>query len=139
MNEELTREEREDLHMLYQVTAQDLAYFKTQQWAITNYAFLVYAGLVGLGQLLKVSGITFVLLEIIALSSAASAIYLLWRLEKSIEGRRARLTYIRGKLSVLFNKAWGSANKEDPTFLIPINILGTALGVGAVLTSWAIW
>ena len=128
MNDELTSEERKDLHLLYQVTTQDLAFFKTQQWSITNYTFLIYAGLVGLDQLLKGSGTTSVVLAVVALFAAASAIYLLWRLEISIKGRRARLTFIRGKLSDLFTEAWGAMNKEEPTFLIPITILGTALG-----------
>lgn len=138
MNIDVTSEERADLHVLYQVTAQDLAFFKSQQWSITNYTFLIYAGVVGLDQLLKDSCITSVLLGVVALSAAASAIYLLRRQEKSIEGRRARLTFIRGRLSGLFNEAWGAMDKEEPTFLIPIRILGTALGIGAVLTCWTV-
>lgn len=138
MNIDLTSDERADLHVLYQVTAQDLAFFKAQQWSITNYTFLIYAGVVGLDQLQKDSGIAALLLGAVALFAAVSAIYLLYRLENSIKGRRARLTFIRGKLSGLFNEAWGAMNKEEPTFLIPARILGTALGMGAVLTCWTV-
>lgn len=72
MNKDVTSEERADLHVLYQVTAQDLAFFKTQQWSITNYTFLIYAGVVGLDQLSKGSGITSALLGAVALSAASS-------------------------------------------------------------------
>jgi hypothetical protein len=138
MNKDMTSAENADLHLLYQVTTQDLAFFKSQQWSITNYTFLIYAGVVGLNQLKRDSEISAVLLSAVALSAAASAIYLLRRLEKSIEGRRARLTFIRGKLSNLFNEAWSVANKEESTFLIPLRILGTALGLGAMLTCWVV-
>ena len=42
----------EALRMLYEVTTADLTYFKTQQWSVTYYAFLINAGLTGVAQLL---------------------------------------------------------------------------------------
>jgi hypothetical protein len=43
----------EEMRLLYQVTVADLSYFKSQQWSVTNYSLLIYAGLVGIAQFLK--------------------------------------------------------------------------------------
>lgn len=138
MDNDINSDERADLHLLYQVTTQDLAFFKTQQWAITNYTFLIFAALVGLKSVVPASLLASLVLGAVAVLVAVTSVYLLRRLEVSIKGRQARLTYIRGKLSGEFSKAWGAMNKEEPTFLIPVMILGTALGLGAALTCWAI-
>ena len=138
MDNDINSDERADLHLLYQMTVQDLAFFKAQQWSITNFTFLLYAAIVGLKQLLRASCFSSLLLGIIAVLVGTSSIYLLRRFEISIEGRRARLTFIRGKLSNVFNEAWGAMSKEEPTFLIPFRIMSAALGLGVVLTCWVI-
>jgi hypothetical protein len=38
--------------MIYQITVNDLAYFKSQQWSLTNHSSLLLAALVGTKQLL---------------------------------------------------------------------------------------
>jgi len=39
--------------MLYQVTVNDLAYFKTQQWLLTYYTLLVFSALVAAARVFK--------------------------------------------------------------------------------------
>ncbi|CAG0999272.1 hypothetical protein MTYP_02756 [Methylophilaceae bacterium] len=131
-------DERADLHLLYQVTTQDLAQFKNQQWLLTNYAILSYGGLVALKGVVATRHCATLVLVLVALLVAISAISLLWRLEKSIKGRRARLTHIRGSLSVEFNEAWGAMNKEEPIYLVPFWVLTFSLAIGCSLTCWAL-
>jgi hypothetical protein len=47
----ITDSERQELLALYQVTAQDLAFFKGQQWTLTNYTSVALAAIVGIAQL----------------------------------------------------------------------------------------
>lgn len=131
-------DERADLHLLYQVTTQDLAQFKSQQWSLTNYSILCYGGLVALKTIVENRPCATLILVLVALVVAISAIYLLCCLEKSITGRRARLTHIRGRLSVEFNNAWGAMDKEEPTYLVPFWVLTYALVIGCLLTCWAL-
>lgn len=125
-------DDRADLHLLYQVTAQDLAQFKNQQWSLTNYAILGYGGLVALKTFVTGRPCATLVLIAVALLVAISAITLLWRLEKSITGRRARLTHIRSRLSNEFKDAWDAMDKEEPIYLVPFWVLTFALGVGCL-------
>jgi len=131
-------DERADLHLLYQVTTQDLVQFKSQQWLLTNYAILSYGGLVALKAFVGSRPYATPVLILVALFVAVSAISLLRNLERSITGRRARLTHIRGRLSAEFNDAWGAMDKNEPVYLVPFWVLAVALIVGCALTCWAL-
>lgn len=64
-----TEQDREELLVLYQVTVSDLAYFKSNEWSVTNYALLLMAGTAGVRQLL---GPSIEMLERVVLSILVS-------------------------------------------------------------------
>ncbi len=75
-NGELTDREFEEVKLLYNVTVADLAFFKRQQWIVTNYAVLVYAALTAVGAKLlpdPVENWEKILLGILAGATAAVA------------------------------------------------------------------
>ena len=78
--------ESEELRLLYQITAADLAYFKTQQWSVTNYTLLLFAGVVGVAQMLKpnVTAIDRIVLVTVTIFVATSALVILAKLQKSV-------------------------------------------------------
>ena len=74
----------EELRMLYQVTTQDLVFFKQQQWSVAYYALLLYAGIFGIGQIDKSVIIRFILATITTII-AVFGIIIIWDLENSIK------------------------------------------------------
>jgi len=52
MEDKTEAPDREELRLLYQVTAADLAYFKSQQWSVTNYTLLLLAGVLGVADMI---------------------------------------------------------------------------------------
>jgi hypothetical protein len=102
-------EERADLIALYQVTTQDLAFFKSQQWSLTNYGLLALTAIAGTPQItgLTVTKCIAVILCISAVVIAGLTAWLLWRLHGSIEQRRDRLERVYAKLSDAFRDARG--------------------------------
>lgn len=139
----LSEEEREDLHALYQACVEDLAFFKSQQWSITNYSFLAYGGIFAAGQVTGLSSWLFkVALIALAISVAYSGVMLLKSLHQAIEVRQARLAFIRNKLTAIFREAWGAMEKGEELFR-PVWILGGALILGggsiALLVGFGPW
>src|SRR4051812_46019351 len=99
-----------ELQLLYQVTTTDLAYFKTQQWTVANYALLLDAGVVGVTQLYKAlipDSDRIVLVVLLALIGFAAAV-VLGKLERSISVRRARLKSVRRTFGSAFSRAWSA-------------------------------
>src|SRR6266545_2195755 len=104
----ITDPERQELLALYQVTAQDLAFFKGQQWNLTNYTSLALASVVVL-----IAGLV------------------LWRLNSSINMRRQRLERLFSQLSERFRGARGEkaivSAAEMSTFLTALLIVGLSI------------
>ena len=125
--------------LLYQITVSDLTYFKTQQWSLTNYAFLLLAGLVGVDQLIGPSITVFerVLLVSLAFSVAVAGITVLAKLQRSIEVRQARLGAARESLSPAFIAAW-STEAKGREYLHSIWFLRAAILAGAAIVCWVI-
>lgn len=131
--------DHEELRLLYQVTAGDLTYFKTQQWSVTNYSLLLYAGLVGVAQMLKPnfqSGDRALLVAGIAFAFTA-ALVVLYKLQVSIAIRQARLDAVREKFTNEFHLAW-AAEKKGAERLHAILFLRIAVIGGASLASWLV-
>ena len=105
----LDTEERTELLALYQVTTQDLAFFKSQQWSLTNYGLLALAAIAGIPQITGLPGTKCIatILCISAVAITALTAFLLWRLHGSIEVRRGRLEKVYAKLSDAFREARG--------------------------------
>jgi hypothetical protein len=130
---------REELQLLYQVTVSDLAYFKTQQWSVTNYSLALLAGLIGVTQFLKPSLSSWDRFVLVALAAAVSIIVLvvLSKLQKSIEVRQSRLEATRANFSASFQAAW-AAETKGREYVHAIHFLYTAVVIGAVLSAWLI-
>lgn len=131
--------DRSELQMLYQVTVSDLAYFKTQQWAVTYYSLLVDAALVGVAQLLRpeLGSIERLVLSGLALFAALAAVIVLSRLEKSISVRRSRLDAVRSELGNVFQRAWAAEHKGEE-YIHAIYILYGGVVITGLLTMWLI-
>ena len=106
--------EREELLALYQVTTQDLAFFKAQQWTSTNYALGAMALIVGIPSFAVESlGWSATLLlgaSIIAVLLLSALV--LYRLHQSIIERRDRLDRVYASLSPCFRDARGSTPRD---------------------------
>ena len=101
--------ERAELLALYQVTTQDLAFFKSQQWTLTNYALVALAAVAGVSQIpgLRVTTSATVLLCISASVMVLLTAWLLDRLQGSIAERRSRLASLYERFSDEFRVARG--------------------------------
>ena len=130
---------REELQLLYQVTVSDLAYFKTQQWSVTNYALALIAGLIGVTQFLKPAPSSYDRFVLVSLALAVSVVVLivLSKLQKSIKVRQSRLDATRAKFSSTFREAWAAETKGQEYFHA-IHFLYSAVVIGAVLSVWLI-
>ena len=133
--------DREELRLLYQITAGDLTYFKTQQWAVTNYTLLLFAGVVGVAQMLKpdLSILDRAILCVLTIGVAISSLVILAKLQKSVGVRQSRLDSIRSKFSDAFHFAWTAEDKGTERFhaiyLLRIAAVGGA-GVVCWLVGW---
>ena len=107
------RKAEEELRLLYQVTTQDLAFFKQQQWSVTNYVLLLFGAFFGVTQFdtLKVGLCERFILCLFATALAVVGILLVYKLEKSIIARRDRLENIRRTFTKSFCLAWNSKHK----------------------------
>ena len=131
----LKDEERDELLSLYQVTTQDLAFFKSQQWTLTNYGLASLAILVGVPSYASVSlswnaklclGAALILV-------AALTIFVLYRLHRSIIERRDRLERIYSRMSLAFQDARGSKPRVGALEMLLVLIIFIVLGVGLSL------
>lgn len=129
-----------ELILLYEVSVSDLTFFKRQQWAVTNYALLLYAALFGLAQLSS-GGVNYSArlgLLLLATVILIVGIWLLWRLEKSITVRKLRLKHLRDTaFSYGFRMAWKAGKKEDEYFPVSWALAGVLL-LGAGVVWWYI-
>jgi hypothetical protein len=130
----------EDLRVLYQVTAQDLVFFKQQQWATTNYVLLVHAGLVAVTQSMQAKPVLWERIGISILSAVVGAVgmVLIAKLELSIKARRERLQHVRARLSPEFRDAWQTPAKA-PDSPGTVWVLVSAMLVGVTIVLRLVW
>ncbi len=130
----------DELLMLYQVTVGDLASFKTTQWTTTNYAFLLFAGIIGIRQLsgesMQVASRS--LLVALAMIVALGALVILQKLQDSIEVRQARLTSIRPYFSQRFRDVW-EAKQKAREYVSSIWLLRIAVIAGVAIVAWLVF
>jgi hypothetical protein len=131
--------DHEELRLLYQVTVSDLTYFKTQQWSVTNYSMLLYAGLVAVAQMLKpgLASADRGLLTSLVVILAVAALFILGKLQASIVVRQARLDAVRRQFTDEFHVAWAAEEKGEER-LHSIFLLRIAVCGGAILVAWLI-
>jgi hypothetical protein len=122
---------RDELLMLYETSVQDLAFFKQQQWNVTNYVLVLDAALVGARQL--VGGTVGIwIVSIAALVLCFVGVLQLNSLQESMEASRARLRRIRERLSREFLDAWDTKAKRDyePVVFLRLAMVAGVIAVG---------
>jgi uncharacterized membrane protein len=133
----LSTEDLEELRLLYQTTVADIAFFKQQQFTVTNYALLLQTALVFVAyQFLKspLEPFFFWLVLVLAVGISAAGLLAVQRLHASIEVRRERLRRVRKQFGRAFFAAW-DVNKEPDDFrwlLIGVLILS------AIISAWLV-
>jgi hypothetical protein len=139
MNDKRNGMNREELMMLYQITVSDLTYFKSQQWSLTNYVFLLLAGLTGISQLLgqEATMLEKIFLIVLACAVGLGGVMLLSKLQDSIRVRQARLDSAREAFSPEFTKAW-AAEVKGPEYIHSIWFLRAAIAIGTVIVCWLV-
>jgi hypothetical protein len=132
----LAEADREELHLLYTVSASDIAGFKQQQWSVTNHALAIQAALVAVGQLLKepLCGWERWMLVVLVGITAVVGGSVLVGLHRSIEERRERLRRIRAHFGKPFSDAWSVCKQPDQVHVF----LALALVIAALVASWLV-
>ena len=134
--EPLSHHDREELRLLYQVSVDDIAFFKRQQWSATNYALLIHVAVVYIAhqlvQRLTISDM--VALIVAAWAAALAGLLVISRLRKSIDARRERLDNVRARFGAPFIAAWTVKKEADD-----IHWLLQAVAIlGAIVVTWLI-
>jgi hypothetical protein len=112
----LTDADREELRLLYQVTTADIAFFKQQQWSLSNYALTVVAALLFVSyQMLSHPLTTWQawLLVVLSWAVVVAALMAIDRLQTSIAARRQRLANVHGHFGQPFQEAWRVPKEPD--------------------------
>ena len=105
----LRQGDRDELRLLYQVTVSDIAYFKQQQWSISNYALTLEAALLFIAYQMLACPLTLPevwVLVVLSWAVVLAALAVIERLETSILQRRARLENVRAQFGQVFRNAW---------------------------------
>lgn len=130
--------EQEEWRLIHQISAQEIDFFKGQQWKISNYGLLLYAAIVGIATLLRCSPTE---AERWALSAlvwiiGACGVYVVWNLHKAIEAQRTRLNVAFDHFSENVRKTLSALNLESRVHADVSVLLTIVLVMGAVITSW---
>ena len=138
----------DEIRALYSASVSEVADFKHQQWRITNYGLLLYAGIASVPRLLggQINIYEYVILVVAALAVHISGTTLIGMLADSIQGRRERLTHIRKKyFTDEFRDAWRAGKSEDltpdrPEEKIQLRMLFKGVfWIGLFTTLWYLW
>lgn len=132
----MSPENREDMHLLYQVAVADLAFFKSQQWSITSSTLLVYSALFAASKVMGAFAPCPIktVLVIAVLFVCLSSVVLLWKLQKAMGVRHSRLEFVRSHLTELFQRAWAAEDKGTE-FLLAVYFLYVVVVAGGLLTA----
>jgi hypothetical protein len=124
----------EELRLLHSSCISEIASFKQQQWATTNYGLLAYAALVSLTQLKpQPSSFERYALVVVAAGVLVIGLYVIRKLDRSIETRRTRLNSVRSHFTPEFRAAHGGTKKNALTWFF-----STAFTTGFVITAYLI-
>ena len=131
-------DDAEELRLLYQVTTSDLSYFKSQQWSVTYYCFLIDAGLIGVAQLLLSLTVTDkVVLTALLVVATIAALFVLAKLQASISVRQSRLEAVRAAFGTAFTRVW-SAEYKYPERVHSIYLLRGGIVLTGLVALWLI-
>jgi hypothetical protein len=131
--------EQQEWHLIYQVSVQDIAFFKGQQWLVTNYGLLLYAAVVGIASLLR-SSLTEAerwVLTALVWAIAGSALYMVWSLDRAIGAARARLAAARDRFTDNVRNTLDAQKQARCTPRADVSVLLTiVLAVAGAIISW---
>jgi len=128
----LTDDDREELRLLYNVSVADIAFFKQQQWSVSNYTLLIHAALLFIAyQLLNGPLATWHhwLLVVLAWTVCVAGIAMIHRLQSSIAGRRTRLGRVRERFGEAFRSAWSIPKDPDNVHWLLTTVVLLSAGV----------
>jgi uncharacterized membrane protein len=131
--------EHEELRLLYQTAVGEIAFFKQQQWSVTNYALLIFAGLVGVAWHFDTplacweSRLAF----LFAVITFMAAWLVLAKLQRSIEIRRSRLQRVRERFTQAFRDAIGEKSEENEATVY--RLLRLVLVLGVIAVGWLVF
>jgi uncharacterized membrane protein len=112
----LSTSDHDELRLLYQTSVSDIAFFKQQQFTITNYALTLQAGRLFVAyQVLKppFQALPFWALLVLVCAISVAGLLVIARLQASIEVRRERLARVRGQFGRAFVEAWSVPKEPD--------------------------
>ncbi len=136
-------QEHDDFLELHRTAIHDIAFFKLQQWRVTNYALLLYAAIVALPKFLPppLSLVEAPLRWLLSFAVVALGGMVLCQLQKSIGKGRARLNKIREHFSKNALDAWaagGKSSEDRPSLLwlfLSVLVVGFLLVTGLLYRS----
>ena len=137
----------EELRLLYQTSIFDIAFFKQQQWRVTNYGLLLYGVIVAIPKILDydLSTYEYFVLFLIAFVVCAVGWYLVGSLEESLSKGRARLFKAKDSFSMPFKDAWRCGKSENEVPKGPEDkpsllwLFRSVVGLGFLIVSWLLY
>lgn len=138
MDNESTKDHREELLVLFQVTVNDRAYFKSTQWTVANYVLLLLGAVAAIRQFVGVGimPIERVGLSILSGLVVTTGLAMLSKLEQSIKTREARLNNVGGRLSAEFYEVWSAGERMGGSYVRSVWFLRSAILLGGVTVVW---
>lgn len=128
----LTESDREELRLLYNVSAADIAFFKQQQWIVTNYSLVLHGAFLFIAYQILVSPLHMwqrCLLIVLTWAVCIAGLGMVNRLQGSILGRRTRLERVRGRFGKPFNDAWIIQKPKDDVYQLLFVVILLSSGV----------
>jgi|SRR6266446_4689584 len=139
----LNSQEHDELLAVYQSAIGDIAFFKSQQFTLTNYAILVYVAILGVAKLLKDAGrlatAEAVILFLSALVVLLLGLFVLSELQVSLQEGRGRLERCIDNFSKQIEKRifQTPVRAEDKQSLT--NLFRSILVFGFLAVVWILW
>jgi len=138
--EQSSSPDRYDLWQLYKIVAADLSYLRTQQWSVTNYALLLFAGVIGIADLLRPDLVTSdrCVLVIVTLVVAGIALFVLRIVQGSMREQHRSLRSLRAEIARQFPTRWLPDDKDEERFhgvyLLQLAVVASAAIVCGLVT-----
>lgn len=137
----------EEMHLLYQMSVYEIAFFKQQQWRVTNYGLLIYGVIIAIPKILeyKLATYEYYGLFIVAFAVLTVSWLLLGSLEVSLSKGRARLIKAKDSFSKQFKDAWQCGKSEDQSPKGPEDkpsllwLFRFVMGLGFLIVSWLLY
>ena len=134
---ELTDHDRDELKLLYGSSVSEIAFFKQQQWVVTNYSIAIQAGAVAIGHSVgaALQSCERWLLILVVGAAVVGGLFVLSRLSDSVAVRRERLRNVRKSFGNPFHHAWYVPKHNDfvPFFLAFAQMTAGALACWLVI------